>query len=306
MIAKEIAEIVMKLENYLQICQKRVNQQLDIILPLASKQPEKLHTAMRYAVFNGGKRLRSAFVYAIGETLGAQKTVLDQCSAAVELVHAFSLIHDDLPALDNDNLRRGKLSCHKKFGEALAILAGDALMALAFESLANIDQRIISANISLKMIEIMSHCIGSCGMAGGEAMDVASQHATISLEKLVLIYQLKTSHLLCVGVILGALAARCDDRKVLTNLKKFAMNLGLAFQIHDDILGVTTDTEILGKPQGSDMINCKPTLSQMLGLDNANKKKQEYFERAVSYLTKAGIHNETVRRLGEFMISRKF
>jgi geranylgeranyl pyrophosphate synthase len=296
----------MKLENYLRICQNRVNKQLDVTLPLASQQPEKLHTAMRYAVFNGGKRLRSAFVYATGEILGAQKRVLDQCSAAVELVHAFSLIHDDLPALDNDDLRRGKLSCHKKFGEALAILAGDALMALAFESLANIDQRIIPANISLKMIEIMSHSIGSCGMAGGEVMDVASQHATISLRKLVLIYQLKTSRLLCISVILGALAGRCEDETVLINLKKFAMDLGLAFQIHDDILGVIADTETFGKPQGSDIINCKPTFSQMLGVDNAKKKKQEYFERAISYLIKAGIHNETLYQLGKFVISRKF
>ncbi len=150
---------------YLQLCQTRVNKILDKTLPCATKSPAELHKAMRYAVFNGGKRIRSALIYATGEAFGAKTTLLDTISASVELIHAFSLVHDDLPAIDNDDLRRGKLACHKAFTEATAILAGDALLTLGFEILTNLNKHFISADNNLKMIQILSHYVGSCDSA---------------------------------------------------------------------------------------------------------------------------------------------
>lgn len=296
----------MNIQTYLSQCQNRVNTTLNKSLPKVNKEPKELHRAMRYAVLNGGKRIRSALSYGIGEALGANDAVMDACCSSIELVHSFSLIHDDLPAIDNDDLRRGKPSCHIAFDEATAILAGDALLALSFEVLAKLKTRSISPKTILEMIKILSHYIGSTGMAGGEALDTAIKDQDISLRKLAFIYKLKTSYLICASILLGALAANYDKQPVLKNLEKFGLYLGLAFQIHDDIIEIESDTEILGKPKCSDQINHKPTYPEIIGLKNAKRKENFCFDTAKKYLKKTGINTTTIFALSQYIIKREY
>lgn len=295
---------MINLHDYLDNCRQRVNDSIDKQLPPVRKMPRQLHKAMRYAVLNGGKRIRAALVYATGEALGADKRVLDKVSTAIELMHAFSLVHDDLPAIDNDDLRRGKPSCHKMFDEATAILAGDALLVLSFQVLASINPRQIAPEINLKMIQILSEYSGSCGMAGGEMLDTALQDQTITLRKLAIIYKLKTSYLICASILLGALSANCRDKKLLANLEKFGLYAGLAFQIHDDIIGIEVDTATLGKPQGSDIINKKPTYPQLIGLTAAKRQEKIYFNKALHFLEQTPLQYEKLLCLIQFIIQR--
>ncbi len=290
--------------DYLDHCRQRVNYSIEKQLPSVHKVPCQLHKAMRYAVLNGGKRVRAALVYATGEALGADGRVLDKASTAIELIHAFSLVHDDLPAIDNDDLRRGKPACHKKFDEATAILAGDALLVLSFRVLSGISQRQLAPEINLKMIQILSNYVGSCGMAGGEMLDTALQDQTITLRKLAFIYKLKTSYLICASILLGALSANCQDPKLLANLEKFGLYAGLAFQIHDDIIGIEVDTATLGKPQGSDITNKKPTYPQLIGLDQAKRQKKIYFDKALHFLEQTQLKYEKLTCLTQFIIQR--
>lgn len=296
----------MKLETYMLNCQNRVNREMEKWLPKTSIEPKNLHQAMRYASLNGGKRLRSIFIYTVGKSLGANLRVLDKIAAAIEFIHAGSLIHDDLPAIDNDDLRRGKPSCHKAFGEAAAILAGDALQTLAFEALATLDEKNLDSQTRLKIINVIAHAIGSVGMAGGEAMDVAETNKKISLKKLQLIYQLKTSQLLAASVVSAALAANCHRKNILTDLQQFANHIGLAFQIHDDIIGIESDTKTLGKPQGSDVDKNKPTFPALIGMDNAKKKRTQIFHKAVFYLRHSGIDSKYLIDISRYAINRNF
>jgi geranylgeranyl pyrophosphate synthase len=295
----------MNLNNYLLECQKRVNESLNNILPSIFTEPCDLHRAMRYAV-NGGKRLRSVFIYAIGQALDADNSILDKCAAAVELLHAFSLVHDDLPAIDNANRRRGAPSCHVTFGEATAILTGDALLVLSFEALSDLNKHFVSATNNLKMIKILSHYVGSLGMAGGEMLDTALKDHEITIEKLAFIYQLKTSYLICASILLGALAANCTEKEILNNLEKFGLYLGLAFQIHDDIIDIESDSETLGKPQGSDLKNHKPTYPQLIGIEQAKIKAQECLGLAMHYLQKTGINDAKILALIKFVTERRY
>lgn len=293
-------------QEFLLSCQKRINQHLDLILPSDYEEPQDLHRAMRYSALNGGKRIRSAFIYATGSALGANEEILDNCCAAIELIHAFSLVHDDLPAIDNDDMRRGKLACHKKFDEATAILAGDALLVLSFEVLSNLNKDILSPENNLKMISLVSHYVGSQGMAGGELLDTALKDKSISIDKLAIIYHLKTSYLICASILLGALAANCKEKKLLNHLEMFGLYIGLSFQIHDDILGIEKPTEILGKPQGSDIMNHKPTYPQLIGIQNAKEKEQQCFETAMYHLKNANIDSTQLIAISDFIISREF
>lgn len=295
----------MDIKKYILHCQQRVNKYLKKSLPPSSQQPRHLHKAMRYSVLNGGKRIRCAFIYATGEALNANKNALDICSAAIELIHSFSLIQDDLPAIDNDAFRRGHLACHKAFGEATALLASDALLVLAYEMLAGLD-KYLPPEIILRMIKVLSHYLGSSGMAGGQALDLALIDHTVSLKKLARIYELKTSYLICASMLLGALCANCDRKSVLSNLEKFGLYIGLAFQIHDDIVGIETTTKILGKPRNSDAKKHKPTYPQLLGLPKAKLKEKHFYKMAIHYLKQSGIEYEKLLALGEFAIVRRF
>lgn len=293
----------MNIELYLSQCQHRVNKALHHFLPSANKNPAVLHQAMRYAALNGGKRIRAALVYATGEAFDAHPKTLDCISAAIEMIHAYTLIHDDLPAIDNDDLRRGKPSCHKAFSEATAILAGDSLQTLAFQILSE-SQEHVSTAVQLQMIRYLACAIGSTGVIGGEVLDIAMENKSVSLRELAICYKLKTSNLLSASIVLGALAANHEHNKKLLGLEKFGHSLGLAFQIHDDIIGVESDTQLLGKPQGSDALRNKPTYPSLLGMKRAKKTQALAFKRAIFHLNQARIPSEKLIAISNYIIER--
>lgn len=291
------------LHNY----QRRINKYLEHILPNTESVPNKLHEAMRYSVLNGGKRIRAILTYLSGEIVNANLNVLDSASAAVELIHAFSLIHDDLPALDNDDLRRGKLTCHKVFGVSTAILAGDALQSLAFEILARVrKQHKISSDTSLEMIEVLSHSIGAKGMACGEYLDLSMNDLTQKEQTKILekIYKLKTSKLLFASVLLGLLAGDCHDKNILINMSRYGLYIGIAFQIHDDVLERESDTKTLGKSNTADIDNNKPTYISLADLKYAKQEEIKFYNRALDHLNKTGLPVDKIVQLSEYIIQR--
>jgi geranylgeranyl pyrophosphate synthase len=292
---------VATVEMYLKKCQARSYRVLNKLLPQAKQQPKHLHAAMRYSALNGGKRIRAALVYAVGDALHGEKKVLDIVAAAIEMMHAFTLIHDDLPAIDNDDLRRGKPSCHRAFNEATAILAGDALQALSFTVLADLK---LAPALRVKMVSYLGHAIGSKGVIGGELIDIEMENKVVTLQEINECYKLKTSKLLCASLILGALAANCTKPSVLHNLEKFGYLIGLVFQIHDDIIGVESDTKTLGKQQGSDEIRNKPTYPSLLGLSQAKKMEAQLFKRAINYLAKTKINNDKLIAIAHYILQR--
>lgn len=296
----------MEITRYLERCQKRVNNSLGKLLPNPNKEPRELNQAMRYAVLNGGKRLRAALVYATGEALNANIKILDHVSAAVEMIHAFSLVHDDLPALDNDDLRRGKPSCHKAFNEGTAILAGDGLQALGIETLARLNKKMLPPDVTLHMVNLLTHTVGPDGLVGGQALDIAMPNQQITVKELAYCYQLKTGQFLTTCILLGALTAKCKKKNILNNLKKFGDHLGLAFQIHDDIIGIETDTKKLGKTQDSDAARNKPTYPSLIGIAEAKKQKDIIFSKAMTYLQKSGIRTEKLTAIATYIAERDF
>lgn len=288
----------------LQHYQQRVEIALKSLLPPESKVPTELHRAMRYGVLHGGKRIRAALVYATGECMGANPAILDRVSAAVEMMHAFSLIHDDLPALDNDDLRRGKPTVHKAFGEATAILAGDALQTYAIQVLTKLDPKKIKPIFTLEIINILSHAI--LEMERGEELDILMTKKVVSLSQLKKTYQLKTGCLLTSCVLMGALAAQCQKKNTLVALKKFGDWIGLAFQIQDDIIGIESTTDILGKQQGSDATRGKPTYPSLLGIEEAKKEKERAYKNAMRWLQKSLLKCDKLVAIADFVIQRQF
>ncbi|MEM7207393.1 MAG: (2E,6E)-farnesyl diphosphate synthase [Pseudomonadota bacterium] len=286
---------------------ERVDSVLIDSLPLAPKSSPQLHDAMRYAVTNGGKRVRPILVYATGEALNAPAKTLDTIAVAVELIHAYSLVHDDLPAMDDDDLRRGKPTCHKQFDEATAILAGDALQALAFSLLAN-DQGdlLVTDSTRLKMIALLGEAAGSNGMAWGQAIDLEVVGKQIDLQTLENMHRLKTGALIRASVQLGAMAAETQNAALLQKLNDYAQAVGLAFQIVDDILDVTSDTDTLGKPQGSDAAQGKPTYPSLLGLDGARRHAQDMHQRALACLQDLGEEFSFLRELSAYIVRRSY
>lgn len=295
----------MEITNCLLHYRERINNFLTANLPAENIIPVELHQAIRYAVLGGGKRIRAALVYATGEALGAKVELLDKVAAAVELAHAYSLVHDDLPAMDNDELRHGMPSCHKKFGEAMAILTGDALQALAFEMLASANKN-IPADICVKMIIELANAIGSMGMVGGQVLDLAAEGKQITLSELETIHKNKTGALITASVQLGALVTGCKDVMQLENLRLFAQNIGLAFQVQDDILDIESSTEVLGKQQGADLENNKATYPALLGLSAAKEKLNIFYQQALHFLQQAKIIDMKLQVLAEFIIQRRF
>ena len=240
----------------------RAERLLAQTLPAADVEPSRLHEAMRYATLNGGKRIRPLLVYATGETLGIDADRLDSPAVAVELIHAFSLVHDDLPAMDDDDLRRGLPTVHRKFDEATAILAADALQPLAFEVLAlpTVDPR--EAIAQLKTVNLLARACGSLGMTGGQAIDIASEGQRISGEQLRTMFELKTGALISAAVLMAAALSPDLSAEAELALERYARCIGLAFQIRDDILDVEGDTETIGKPAGSDIAHCTDRVSR--------------------------------------------
>jgi len=293
-----------KLKAYLTACQNRVERALDARLPGENILPQKLHQAMRYTVLDGGKRTRPLLTYATGQALGLSEEVLDGPACAVEFIHVYSLIHDDLPAMDNDDLRRGKPTCHKAYDEATAILAGDALQALAFEILANDPSIQVEAAARLKMIAALTKASGSQGMVGGQAIDLASVGSKLNLPELENMHIHKTGALIRASVNMAALSKPDLDPVLAKNLDHYAKCIGLSFQVKDDILDVESDTATLGKTQGKDVDNDKPTYPALLGMAGAKQKAQELHEQAVASLTDFGSEADLLRELSLYIIER--
>ncbi len=285
------------LSNY----RARVNRALEACLPASDREPAQLHQAMRYAVLDGGKRVRATLVYASGEAVGADASLLDAPACAVELVHAYSLVHDDLPAMDNDDLRRGKPTCHRAFGEANAMLAGDALQSLAFEVLA---AGAAKSPRGVEMVAALAAASGSLGMAGGQAIDLAAVGCELSLAALENMHRQKTGALIRASVRLGALCGGDVDASELARLDAYAACIGLAFQVRDDILDVESDTETLGKTQGADVALDKPTYPSLLGLSAAKQKADELHVRAMAELAGFDARADALRGLSAFIVNR--
>lgn len=291
-------------EELLKSYKERVEQLLNQHLPHAELHPQRLHQAMRYAVLGGGKRLRPMLVYTTGIAVGAELTCLDMPATAVELIHAYSLVHDDLPAMDDDHLRHGKPTCHRAFDEATALLAGDALQTLAFQVLSH-DASVVQADpIGLKMVNILAQATGSRGMAGGQAMDLEAVGKELTLAELENMHIHKTGALIRASVLLGATCQPNLAASTLEKLDHYAKCIGLAFQICDDILDETADTRILGKQQGADKALNKPTYPALLGLQGARQHAQTLVESALDSLAGFGDELDTLRWIASYIIER--
>ncbi len=281
----------------------RTEIKLDQVLPSASKLPIRLHEAMRYSVLNGGKRIRPILVYATGAALGVPLDTLDGPAAAIELIHAFSLVHDDLPAMDDDELRRGQPTTHRAFDEATAILAADALQPLAFHLLATDKAMQCDAGCRLKIIELLADACGSAGMTGGQAIDLGAEGTQLDAAEVEHMYRLKTGCLLKVSVLAAVYCAGMDHPQ-LRNLEHFIDALGLAFQIKDDILDIEGDTEVIGKQQGADIERDKATWPALFGIDEARAKTEELLDTALGEISHMGSAAEPLRQIARYIINR--
>jgi geranylgeranyl pyrophosphate synthase len=292
------------LETYLQACRARVEQTLDRWLPSDSVQPERLHAAMRYAAMGGGKRVRPILAYAAGAALGVPPERLDGPACALELIHAYSLVHDDLPAMDDDDLRRGRPTCHKAFDEATAILAGDALQTLAFKVLCRDAGIGEDHTVRLQMIENLAYASGSRGMAGGQAIDLEAVGAELDLVQLENMHIRKTGALILASIRMGTLSRPDADPEQVRGLERYAKCIGLAFQVQDDILDVAGETAILGKTRGKDQAHAKPTYPALLGLEGAREKAQRLCTEALENLASFDHRAEPLRWLANYIVDR--
>ena len=288
----------------LQVYQKSVETALDFWLPKPDLDPKNLHEAMRYSVLAEGKRIRPILLYATGQALDVELDNLNGPACAVEIIHAYSLIHDDLPSMDNDDLRRGRPTCHKAYGEATAILAGDALQTLAFQILAS-DPGIKTNNSQrLKMIETLALVSGSNGMAGGQAIDLASVGIKLSIEELENMHSHKTGALIRASAEMGALSAKNINSELFACISDYAKYIGIAFQIKDDILDIESDTSTLGKPQGSDLALNKPTYPNLLGLDGSKEMANKLHLKAIKCLDVFDEKAKMLREIADYIINR--
>lgn len=269
-----------------------------------TREPKNLCAAMRYAILNGGKRLRPLLVYAVGEIYGADLKVLDVPACAIEMIHSFSLVHDDLPAMDNDDWRRGKLTCHKVFDEATAILAGDALAIFAFQIIN--ESSLLTPEQAVVMSKILASAAGPSGMAGGQDIDVQSVNSTLSANKLENMYLLKTGALLRAAVRLGGVAANVDDAKEFEYLDRFATACGLAFQIQDDILNIESSVAKLGKNVGTDKRHNKITYPALVGIPAAKVKVKKLWQAAEKSLTKLKFNSSILLALANYIRHRDY
>jgi farnesyl diphosphate synthase len=285
--------------------QQRVEHALDACLPAATQAPARLHEAVRYVTLDGGKRVRASLVYAAGQAVGAPDAALDVPACAVELIHAYSLVHDDLPCMDDDDLRRGKPTCHKAYDEATALLAGDALQSLAFEILARDPALTIGPARRLHMIMLLAAAAGSHGMAGGQAIDLASGGKTLTLSQLEDMHLRKTGALIRAAVLLGAHAREDVVAEKLAALENYSHAIGLAFQITDDILDVEGQAETLGKNPGMDRARGKSTYPQVLGLAEAKARAQVLQAQALESLVPLGDNGSVLAKLAGFIIERR-
>lgn len=294
------------LKQRLEPYQTRIETVLDDLLPADQLLPMRLHEAMRYVALDGGKRMRPALVYATGEALGLDTNVLDIPAAAVEVIHVYSLVHDDLPAMDDDDLRRGRATCHKAYDEATAILVGDALQPLAFQWLATHPQLDVSAEQRLKMIQQLATAAGSHGMVGGQAIDLAAVGQSLSEIELENMHIHKTGALIRASVLLAAYASEKITAQQLQQLDHYAKCVGLAFQVQDDILDVESDTQTLGKTRGADLAAGKPTYPSIIGIAAAKEKLDMLYQEAMTALTDFDERADLLRAVAEYTVKRLY
>jgi geranylgeranyl diphosphate synthase type II len=286
-------------------CQQRVDAALQGLFVAPSTELTRLYEAMRYSVMNGGKRVRPLLAYAACEALGAAAEQANGAACAVELIHAYSLVHDDLPAMDDDDLRRGQPTTHKAFDEACAILAGDGLQSLAFSAL--VDPRLSPQPdaIRLSMVQTLAMAAGPAGMVGGQAIDLGSVGLQLDQQALAFMHRHKTGALIEASVRLGALASGRAEKDELKSLHNYARAVGLAFQVQDDILDVESDTATLGKRQGADIALNKPTYPALLGLDSAKAYALELCDQALHALRPFDAAAEPLRELARYIVERR-
>ena len=290
------------LEDWMQTHQAQIEIVLDKRLT-GNGHPTsaRLLEAMRYATLGGGKRLRALLVYATGQALGATNRAMDAAAAAVEMIHAYSLVHDDMPVMDDDDLRRGRPTCHKAYDEATALLVGDALQSMAFETLCDSS---LSAEQQSVMVRRLAQSAGVFGMAGGQAVDLESVGKKLDLNALQSMHKLKTGALIRASVDLGGRRAVKSDEDTLSHLERYADCIGLAFQVQDDVLDVIADTETLGKTQGADTESNKPTSPALLGLEKAQQKAVALIEKALGQLAELPFNTEALAALAQFVVKR--
>ena len=284
--------------------QSRVEAELNARLPPPADKPERLHEALRYSVLGGGKRVRPVLVYATAQALGLQESLVDGAACAVEFIHAYSLVHDDLPAMDNDDLRRGKPTCHKAFDEATAILVGDSLQVLAFQVLANGPGLPNEPKARLRLVELLAIGSGTSGMAGGQALDLAANGRQLSIESVEEMHNRKTGALIHASVMMAAACAPGISAAVQKGLDRYARDLGLAFQIQDDLLDVEGDTSLLGKPTGADRKRGKPTYPAVLGVEAARERMHALHGRALRSLDVLGANAAPLVAVSDWLVLR--
>ncbi|OCG15276.1 geranyl transferase [Gilliamella sp. Fer1-1] len=290
----------MMIMNSLKPLQERIDSFLATCI--AQIESSKLQQAMSYSLLAGGKRIRPILVYLTGQLFNCPLSKLDEAAAAIESIHTYSLIHDDLPAMDNDDLRRGKPTCHIQFGEAQAILAGDALQSFAFLLLAKSER--LDSNAKINMITELAHASGATGMCLGQSLDLLATHQSISVEHLQNIHCYKTGALIKTAIRLGAFASGEIAQPYQLMLDNYAESIGLAFQIQDDILDVIGEQSIMGKPKGSDLIHEKSTYPALIGLDNAIKLTQQLYQQAIDSLKQIPYNTQPLHDLAGFIINR--
>lgn len=292
------------LNTYLKKQQDLINSALDKWLPRPHGPSGQVVEAMRYSLMSGGKRVRPILLLAGAQAIGGDQKVLLPAACALECIHTYSLIHDDLPAMDDDDLRRGRPTCHKVYGEAVAILAGDGLLTYAFEFMCKPEmEQNISPHLLSEAIFLLARAAGVSGMVGGQAADILMEGRPVDAETLSFIHSHKTGALIGASVEIGALLGKGNDDE-LNHLRKYGESLGLAFQIKDDLLDVEGDQEVLGKPVGSDDRNLKATYPALFGLDETKRKAQKLLEQSLSELETFGESAEPLRAIARYVVER--
>jgi len=301
-----MSDIHWSLDSYLSACMQKVEAALDAYLPHAATLPGSLHDSMRYSIFAGGKRIRPLLMAAACEAVGGQLEDILPGAAAIEMIHSYSLIHDDLPAMDDDDLRRGKPTNHKVYGEAIAILAGDGLLTEAFILLSNPQVlKTVSADDRLKIIHQLARAAGSLGMVGGQVVDMESEGVQIDLPRLEYIHTHKTGALILAAIEIGAIIGGADAKQRLA-LHRYGEAAGLAFQVADDILDIVADQSLLGKDVGSDAERGKATYPALLGLEGARQRARELRDMAFEALEPFGDEARPLREIATYIIDRSF
>jgi geranylgeranyl pyrophosphate synthase len=284
----------------------RMERALAERLPQADVVPTRLHEAMRYCVLGGGKRVRPALLFATARTLGLEEDEVEAAACAIELVHVYSLVHDDLPAMDNDDLRRGRPTCHKAFDEATAILVGDALQPLAFQLLARDRSLPAAPAIRLQLIDLLAQATGTFGMAGGQAIDLAVQGKRLDIAQVEDMHARKTGAMIRVSVLMAAACAPSLEAPLFAALSRFAAAIGLAFQIQDDLLDVLGDTSTLGKATGADRERAKPTHPAVIGIEASQERVRLLHEQALDALEPFGERAAPLRMLADWLLLRRY